>query len=146
MRKEDMDIYKPVADMNSEEMKGLVEDWNIELDDFLGYELREEKKKAYERMMELFGQLQALNSSFELLLCGIDNRSRHISFHIRFRGAFLPMDKRMLSIFSEMYSISDFAVESTQGTGFLLTLCIRNIWKTFVEFPANDSWMDDFDE
>ena len=44
MDNNNVDYFKPVEEMSDEEMKALIEDWDIHVDDFLGYELKEDKR------------------------------------------------------------------------------------------------------
>ena len=90
MKNDNADIFKPVGEMSDEEMAALVEDWDYETDHFLGYVVKEERRRDYERMLALCRQLRSKNSAFSFLLCGIDNRSSSASIHIRFSGSFLP--------------------------------------------------------
>ncbi len=133
MKSDNTDIFKPVGEMNNDEMAALAEDWDYETDHFLGYELKEDKKRACERMLDLCGKLRFKNSGFTFLPCGIDNRSRHASVHIRFPGPFLPGDKEMLKIFAELFSLSGLAVRAARSEGFLVALSIQDIWAAFVE-------------
>ena len=146
MKDNDLNIWKPVGEMNDAEMAALAEDWDCETDSFLGYELKEEKKAAYERVFILCRELCAMNKEIEVLRWGIDNRCSHVSIHMRFSGVFLPMDKIMLTHISEISSLADMAVMSSGSNGLLLTICIRDIRATFVEFPENEEWMGDFDD
>ena len=83
MKNDNADIFKPVGEMSDEEMAALVEDWDYETDHFLGYVVKEERRRDYERMLALCRQLRSKNSAFSFLLCGIDNRSSSASIHIR---------------------------------------------------------------
>ncbi len=132
-----IELSKPIEEMSEEEICELAEQWAEINDSFIGYRLDEKKKKAYEKLVSLCGELVSLGGHILFEPRGIHNRQRHagVILHLPVIGA--ARDERVLRLLAELFSTADDAMISALGDRPLLSFYIMDMWEEHGELITN---------